>query len=112
MGLAFVRDKLYFFSLDDTVMNATNVCNDKAETSSKLWHYFLGHISRGRIERIIKEEILLYLDFSYADHCIDCIKGKFTNTIKKGATRSTSPQKIMIVPFRYDYSRYDYIYPH
>ena len=31
---------------------------------SKLWHYRLGHISRGRIERLIKKLILPPLEFS------------------------------------------------
>ncbi|KAF0920196.1 hypothetical protein E2562_033748 [Oryza meyeriana var. granulata] len=116
------------------VLNVNNACNDKVmnvinETSSKLWHCRLGHISRGRIERLIREEILLPLDFSDADHCIDCIKGKFTKTIKKGATRSSSPLEIIhtdicgpfpvtsvdgfdsFITFTDDYSRYGYIYP-
>ena len=70
-----------------------NVCDAKRknndETSSKLWHCRLGHISKGRMERLIKEEILHPLDFSDSDHCIDCIKGKYVKQIKKGATRST-----------------------
>jgi hypothetical protein len=33
------------------------------ETSLKLWHCRLSHISRGRIERLIKEEIMHPLDF-------------------------------------------------
>jgi hypothetical protein len=36
-------------------------CDDA--TSAKLWHYHLGHISRGRIERLIKDDILHPLDF-------------------------------------------------
>jgi hypothetical protein len=36
-------------------------CDDA--TSVKLWHYRLGHISRGRIERLIKNDILTPLDF-------------------------------------------------
>jgi hypothetical protein len=31
--------------------------------SSKLWHCLLGHISRGRIERLVKNEILPPLEF-------------------------------------------------
>jgi hypothetical protein len=31
-------------------------CDDA--TSAKLWYYRLGHISRGRIERLIKDDIL------------------------------------------------------
>lgn len=54
------------------------------------WPHF-----QGRIERLIKEEILLPLDFFDTDHCVDCIKRKFAKTIKKGATRSTSPLEII-----------------
>ena len=39
---------------------------------------------------MIKEEILHPLDFSDAGNCIDCIKGKYVKTIKKGAVRATS----------------------
>ena len=46
------------------------------EKSSTLWHKCLGHISRHRIERLIKDEILPNLDFSNFDTCVDCIKGK------------------------------------
>jgi hypothetical protein len=74
VGLAFRQDKLYLLSLDE---NANNVCdenmNDSPSTnvtkkrkriddvSSKLWHCRLGHISRGRIEQLIKELILPHL---------------------------------------------------
>jgi hypothetical protein len=47
------------------------------DISSKLWHCHLGHISRERIERLIKESILLPLEFSDLEQCIDCIKGKY-----------------------------------
>jgi hypothetical protein len=88
VGLAYLQDKLYLLSLNEFVMN---VCDNKDkrfsknETSSKLWNSRLGHISRGIIERLIKEEILHPLDFSNFDQCIECIKGKFVKQIKKGA---------------------------
>ena len=50
---------------------------------SILWHKRLGHISRQGIERLIKDEILPNLDFSYFDTCVDCIKGKLTAKIRK-----------------------------
>ena len=34
------------------------------------------------MERFIKDEILPYLDFSYFDTCVDCIKGKLTTKIR------------------------------
>jgi hypothetical protein len=51
--------------------------------SSKLWHCRLGHISRGRIERLVKNEILPPLEFSNLEQCRECIKGKYTKKIKK-----------------------------
>jgi hypothetical protein len=106
VGLAFRQDKLYMLSMyenvnvvcndEDVVCKengslSTNVstkrkrCNDA--TSAKLWHYHLGHISRGRIERLIKDDILTPLDFSNLDYCIDCIKGKYAKQVKKGETK-------------------------
>jgi hypothetical protein len=83
-----LQDKLHLLSLNESVLN---VCDDKDErfskneTSSKLWHSRLGHISWGRIEHLTKEEILYPLDFSNFDQCIKCIKGNFAQKIKKGA---------------------------
>ena len=52
------------------------------DASSKLWHYRLGHISRGRIERLVKNNILPPLELS------ECIKEKYVKKIKKDAKRS------------------------
>lgn len=38
---------------------------------------------------LVKDGILPNLDFSDLDSCVDCIKGKLTNSRKKGSTRST-----------------------
>ena len=51
-----------------------------------LWHKWLGHIFK---ERLAKNEILSYLDFTDLNICVDCIKGKQTKHTKKRATRST-----------------------
>jgi hypothetical protein len=86
VGLAYLQDKLYFLSLYEFVLNVCDdkdKCFSKNETSSKLWHSRLCHISRGRIEHLIKEEILHLLDFSNFDQCIECMKGKFAKQIKK-----------------------------
>ena len=61
----------------------------RTHDSSKLWHCRLGHILRGRIERLVKNDILPPLEFLGIDQCIDCIKGKYVKHIKKGAKRST-----------------------
>ena len=57
----------------------------RTHDSSKLWHYRLGHISRGGIESLSKNDILPPLEFSDIEQCIDCIKGKYVKQIKKGA---------------------------
>jgi len=56
--------------------------------SSKLWHCHLDHISRGRIECLVKASILPPLEFLELEQCIDCIKGKFAKKIKKNAKRN------------------------
>ena len=52
------------------------------EKSSIIWHKRLSHISRQRMEILIKDEIFLDLDFSYFDTSINCIKGKLTTKIR------------------------------
>ena len=77
-----------------------------------------------------KRKILHSLDLSDLDQqCIDCINGKFTKTITKGATRSSGLLEIIhtdicgpflvksvdgfdsFITFTDDFSRYGYIYP-
>jgi len=87
VGLAFQQDKLYLLSNYENVndistenenafssMNATNKQKRVHDVSLKLWHYRLGHILKGRIERLIKKSILLSLKFSDLEQCIDYIK--------------------------------------
>ncbi|KAH9669148.1 retrovirus-related pol polyprotein from transposon TNT 1-94-like protein [Citrus sinensis] len=57
------------------------------ENSSMLWHKRLGHISKQRMERLIKDDILHNLDFSDFGTCVDCIKGKLTAKVRKERTR-------------------------
>ena len=52
------------------------------EISYILWHKRLSHISRQRMERLIKDGILLDLDFSDFDTCLYCIKGKLTAKVR------------------------------
>jgi hypothetical protein len=148
VGLAFRQDKLYMLSMHenvnvvcndenvvrkDNVSLSTNVsskrkrCDDA--TSTKFWHYRLGHFLRGRIERLIKDDILIPLDFSNSDYCIDCIKGKYANQAKKGEAKRSAgvleiihtdicgmfPVKFMddfdsFITFTDNFSRYGYIY--
>jgi hypothetical protein len=45
---------------------------------------------------LIKEDILIPLDFSNSDYCIDCIKGKYAKQVKKGeAKRSVGVLEIL-----------------
>ena len=89
VGLAFRQDKLYLLSLSENVndvstenenasssMNATNKRKRVHDISSKLWHCRLGHISRGRIERQAKNDILPSLELSDLEQCRECIKEK------------------------------------
>jgi hypothetical protein len=125
-------------SLNDfPMMNVCDVTNKRRkimtsdnETSSKLWHCHLCHILRGRMERLIKDEILEPLDFSDLGHSIECIKEKYIKHIKKtGATRSSGILEIIhidicgpfnmksvngfnsFIAFTDDFSSYGYIYP-
>jgi len=69
--------------------NVGTKCSLVNEWSAFLWHKLLGHISRERMERLIKNEILPNLDFMDLNICVDCIKGKPTKHTKKWATRRT-----------------------
>ena len=91
-----------------------------------LWHTDLGHISRERMERLIKNGILPDLDFIDLNICVD--KGKKTKYTMKGDTRSTQFLEIVhtdicgpfdvdsfrkekyFITFINDYSRYSYVY--
>ena len=55
------------------------------DASSKLWHCHLCYISRGRIERLVKNDILPLLELSDLEQCRECIKEKYVKKIKKDA---------------------------
>jgi hypothetical protein len=96
ISIALRRNDLYLISLRESI---NSICDNNAnvfssilanrkrkrthDASSKLWHFRLGHISRGRIERLVKNDILPPLEFSDSEQCIKCIKGKFIKKIKK-----------------------------
>jgi hypothetical protein len=82
------------------------------------------------IERLIKDDILTWLDFFDSDYCIDCIKGKYAKQVKKSeAKRSAEVLEIIytdicdlfpvksvdgfdsFITFTDDFLRYGYIYP-
>ena len=47
------------------------------------------------MERLIKKEILPYLDYTDLNICVGCIKGKQAKHTKKEATRSTQLHEIV-----------------
>ena len=49
-------------------------------SSSMLWHKRLGHISRQRLERLVRDS---NLDFSNFETCVVCLKGKMTAKTRK-----------------------------
>jgi hypothetical protein len=84
----------------------------------------------GGIERLIKDDIFIPLDFSNSDYCINCIKGKYAKQVKKSeAKRSAGILEIIhmdicdpfpvksvdgfdsFITFMDDFLCYDYIYP-
>jgi hypothetical protein len=141
VGIALLHDELYLLSLHEKVHSVCNVneqisLSNKEQKkrkgthdSSKLCHCQLGHILSGRIENLVKNDILPPLEFSDIEQCIDCIKGKYVKQIKKGANRSTSTLEIIhtdicgpffvksvdgydsFITLTDDYSRYGYSYP-
>ena len=98
------------------------------EKSSIFWYKRLGHISRQKKKKLIKDEILLNLDFSDFDICVDCIKSKLTTKVSNvKAERCTELLKVIhtdicgsftppamgghkyFITFIDDYSRYSFV---
>jgi len=121
------------FNFTNSLFNVEHVsssqCNVQNENSAFLWHQRLGHISKERIMRLVKNEILPQLDFGDWDVCVDCIKGKQTKHISKNsATRSNELLELIhtdicgpfdipswsgekyFITFIDDFSRYCYLY--
>ena len=84
IGSGILCDGLYKLKLDnifvETLMtlhhNVCAKCSLVNENSAYLWHKRLGHISKERIQRLVKNEILANLNFTNLEVCIDCIKRK------------------------------------
>ena len=96
------------------------------EESYALWHKRLGHISKDRVERLIKTNILPALK-NDLEICVDCCRGKMTKIRKKTAVRSSDLLEVIhtdisgpytatlcrnfyFITFIDDYSRYGYLY--
>ncbi|RVW32450.1 Retrovirus-related Pol polyprotein from transposon TNT 1-94 [Vitis vinifera] len=97
-------------------------------SSSMLWHKCLGHISRQRLERLVKDGVLSNLDFSDFETCVVCLKGKMTaKTINEKIDRCGSTLDLIhtdicgpltpialggykyFITFIDDFSRYGYV---
>ncbi|KAL5569693.1 hypothetical protein UlMin_026268 [Ulmus minor] len=74
-------DLIQTYSVVNTVVGLKQSRLD--EKSSISWHRHLGHISRQRIERLMRDSLLHNLEFSDFDTYIDCIKGKLTANVRK-----------------------------
>ena len=96
------------------------------EQSYALWHIRLGHISKDRVDRLIKTNILPALK-NDLETCIDCCRGKMTKIRKKTSVRSSDLLEVIhvdisgpytatlcrnfyFITFIDDYSRYGYLY--
>ncbi|KAF7814734.1 Retrovirus-related Pol polyprotein from transposon TNT 1-94 [Senna tora] len=80
-------------SLSNECLHVEKCSTKRSKTKDKsfvLWHKRLGHISRERVDRLIKDQILPPLDYSDIGACVDCAKEKLTKTGKKSATRMRS----------------------
>ena len=91
IGSGTLCDNLYKLNLDnlfsETLLTLHHNIGTKQslvnEQSAFLWHKHLGHISKERLEILVKNEILSNLNFTNHTICVDCIKGKQTRHTKK-----------------------------
>lgn len=136
-GSGTLVDGLYRFNLDvnfkESLFNIEHIVGSKRstnnESSAYLWHQRLGHISKERVMRLMKGEILPQLDFGDWNICLDCIKGKHSKQISKNSsTRSSELLELIhtdiygpfdvpswggekyFITFIDDFSRYCYLY--
>jgi len=86
IGSGTLYDDLYKLNLDNlyvaTLMTLHHNVGTKRslvdERSTYLWYKRLRHISKERMQRLVKNEILPDLYFTDLNVCVDCIKGKQT----------------------------------
>ena len=98
-GCGTLINGFYHFNLDEksieSVFHVEHIIGSKRsahdDNSAYLWHQRLGHISKERIMRLVKNEILPQLDFSDLNVCVDCIKGKLSKQAIKANTLQRKP---------------------
>ena len=133
VGCCYMSNGLYRLCLSPNdiyvVYTAEKVVSKRPlpkEQSYALWHKRLGHISKDRVERLIKTNILSALK-NDLETCVDCCRGKMTKIRKKTAVRSSDLLEVIhtdisgpytatlcrnfyFITFIDDYSRYGYLY--
>lgn len=79
VGSRILNDGLYMLKMDEIFVNyiIRSKCGRKDNISFMLWHRCLWHISGPRIERLVKDNIFLSLDFFYFDTCTNCLKKRW-----------------------------------
>ena len=90
IGNAFLFGNLYSLNLHHgLICNSSSVnfvvgCKRAKMnlSSSMLWHKHLGHISRKRLERLVRDGVLSNLDFSDFEICVVFLKRKMTAKIR------------------------------
>ncbi|KAM1980963.1 hypothetical protein ACFX15_037518 [Malus domestica] len=93
LGTALLSDNLWNLNcpvkaLNHTIFSISAKRMIGQDTSYILWHKRLGHISKERLIKLSKTELIPKLDLSTATECVDCLKGKMTNFRKTDAKRS------------------------
>ena len=97
-------------------------------SSCMLWHKLLGHISRQRLERLVRDGVLSDLDFSDFETCVVYLKGKMiAKTINEKIDRCEGTLDLIhtdicgpltptalgchkyFITFTDDFSRYGYV---
>ena len=87
IGFEILSEGLYKLKLDNIFEsllklhhNVSTKCGLVNESLAYLQHKRLGHISKARIKRLVKNEILPDLNFIDLDICVDFIKGNKQKT--------------------------------
>ena len=133
VGCCYMSNRLYKLCLSPNDIYVTYTAEKVVskrplpkEQSYALWHKRLGHISKDRVERLIKINILPALK-NDLEKCVDCCRGKMTKIRKKTTVRSSDLLEVIhtdvsgpytatlcrnfyFITFIDDYSRYGYLY--
>jgi len=97
IGSGTLYDGLYRLNLDNLYAETLMILHHNVgikrslvnECSAFSWHKRLGHISKERLERLVKNEILPSLDFTDLNVCVDLLKANKQNTQRR------EPQEVL-----------------